>query len=178
MQSINTIAKRKLITIALALLGPIAFSQSQYSANTLRLDSGTVSPPAKIEQLSWLTGTWKGEGFGGFLEESWLPPAGGSMVSVFRMIKNNKPVIFEINQIVEENNSLTLKVKHFNGNLKAWEEKEKYVSFPLVKIGSKNAWFDGLTFILDAQNNLIIYLVTEYKDGRTEEDKLSFKRTN
>jgi hypothetical protein len=46
----------------------------------------------------------------------------------------------------EDQGSLVLKLKHFNADFTAWEAKERFVTFQLVKLREKELFFDGLTF--------------------------------
>ena len=75
----------------------------------------------KLENISWISGNWKGEAFGGITEENWSEPSGGSMMATFKLIKNNKVAFYEIEIIREVQNTLILQLKHFNNDLKGWE---------------------------------------------------------
>ena len=141
------------------------------SANTLKLKESATRPIAKISDMSWYVGRWVGEGFGGELEENFGPAMGNSMIGSFRMIQKGQPIFYEFVAIVEEDNTLAYKVKHFNPDLTGWETKDKYVSFPLVKMGEQIAWFDGMT-IKRVADELTIYLVVN-NDGKISEEKLT-----
>ena len=54
-----------------------------------------------------------------------------------------------------------------------WEEKDKYVSFPLVKLEGQTAWFEGMTLEKNGED-LIIYLSMK-DDGVLKEEKLTLK---
>ena len=64
----------------------------------------------------------------------------------FKLVKDNKVQFYEICTISEENGSLMLRIKHFNPDLKGWEEKDETVDFPLVKVDGQIAYFSGMTF--------------------------------
>ena len=138
--------------------------------NTLTLKEGATSPAAKISDMSWYVGRWVGKGFGGALEENFGPAMGNSMIGSFRLVQENKPVFYEFIAIIEENGTIAYKLKHFNPDLTGWEEKEDYITFPLVKMGQQTVWFDGLT-IKRVGDEVILHLAMK-EDGKMSEEKL------
>ncbi|HMQ48966.1 MAG TPA: DUF6265 family protein [Saprospiraceae bacterium] len=167
---------KKLLSFYLLMSGCSALlsAQQQLTEHTLAYDS-TLKATAKLDDLAWLTGRWSGEGFGGYLEEIWAAPMGGQMVATFRMLSEGKPSFYEICLIAEENNSLVYKVKHFNPDLSAWEEKGHYITFPLVKIEGNAVYFNGLTMVLEG-NTCTHFLAMKQKDGTYREAKLVYQR--
>lgn len=121
-------------------------AQSANTENTLRLDDSEKRPAASIEELDWLAGFWRANDGPGLSEEVWMPPSHGSMAGAFKDARDGSIVFYEFVEIVEEESSLTLKVKHFDSQLVGWEEKEDFVSFPLVQLGENEAFFSGLTY--------------------------------
>lgn len=106
-----------------------------------------VSPPAAIDELAWLVGHWEGTGLGGRSEEIVAPPQDGQMMGMFRQSKADGSLMFyEFYLLVEAENSLELRIKHFNPDFSGWEEKDDYVAFPLVAVEEQAVYFDGLTF--------------------------------
>jgi hypothetical protein len=170
---------KKILFAALFLLAASATqtltAQSRLTENTLKLDSTSNMPSARIEDLAWMTGRWIGEGFGGQLEETWNPPMGGAMVATFRMLSDSQPAFYEICLIAREGNSLMYKVKHFNPDLSAWEDKEEMVRFPLIKMEPGKVWFEGLTLMRKGKT-CTQYLAMKQKDGSYKEVKLTFLR--
>jgi len=126
--------------------------------------------------MAWLAGRWTGEGLGGVSEEIWSPPAGGAMIGVYRLLKEGKPLFYELLLLVEENGSLNLKLKHFNPDLTGWEEKGDFVDFPLVALEGSAAHFDGLTFERQPDGALHIYLLLRGKDGMVREELFRMRR--
>ena len=116
---------------------------------------GFESPPATIEQMSWLVGQWIGTGIQDApAMESWLPPVGETtaetMVGTFVQQKPDGTIMFtEHMYLMEEEGSLVLKLKHFNADLTAWEEKDDMVTFRLVAIEDCAAYFNALTLRCD-----------------------------
>lgn len=151
-------------------------AQSRYLEHTYKLDSPANSPPATLADVDWLVGSWVGEAFGGTVEEAWNPPSAGSMVGMFKAMRDGKVSLYELELIVEEEGSLDLKVKHFGPDFHAWEEKEDYVSFPLVKIEENAIHFSGISFYRIDDDWIEVYLVYKTKDGIREE-KLVYRRS-
>jgi hypothetical protein len=57
--------------------------------------------PASISELAWLSGCWASADQEAGSGEQWMPPAGGTMLGVSRMISDGKTVAFEFTRIVE-----------------------------------------------------------------------------
>lgn len=163
------------IILTFGIIDP-AFSQTQYTLNTLKLDEGSIPQTAKIEDVAWIAGNWQGEAFGGIFQEVWSKPLGGSMMGMFKLVKDGKVSFCEILTISEESKCLILKLKHFNADLTGWEEKDEYLSFPLVKISSGEANFEGLTFRKIVENKIMVFLAVKNKDGTTDEVEFIYNR--
>lgn len=56
---------------------------------------------ASIDNLSWLTGSWRLESGGKVIEEQWTAPAGGMMLGMSRTVVAGKTVSFEYLRIVQ-----------------------------------------------------------------------------
>jgi hypothetical protein len=123
----------------------------------------TLAPT--LENIRWIAGNWKGEAFGGIVEENWSEPSGGSMMATFKLIVNGKVNFYEIETISEVNNSLILRLKHFTNDLKGWETKDETVDFPLIKVTPNKAIFEGMIFESVDANNMIVYVTIGQKDG-------------
>ncbi|MFY0685844.1 MAG: hypothetical protein JXQ90_01695 [Cyclobacteriaceae bacterium] len=100
----------------------------------------------ELSELGFISGHWRGEAFGGEVEEIWGPPMGDSMMGVFKHVKDNATTFYEIMIIQATDEGIYLKLKHFNGDLTGWEEKDETVDFKLLKVSDKRALFDGISF--------------------------------
>jgi hypothetical protein len=127
-------------------------------ANTKALGTA-ASPPATLKDVEWIAGHWRGEAFGGITEEIWSPPLGGSMMCSFKLVTDNKVSFYEMVAMSEEAGSLIIRLKHFHGSMKGWEEKDKTIDFPLVKIEGNRAYFDGMTFERVNPDELHVYVM-------------------
>ena len=151
-------------------------AQKKVSNHILELDSLSISPKATINDVTWISGTWKGEAFGGITEEIWSEPLGDSMMASFKLVAEGKVQFYEIEIIRELKESLILQLKHFHGDLKGWETKDQTVDFPLVKITDLAVYFDGMTFEKVSEKEMNVYVLMHEKDGSTNEMKFNYKR--
>lgn len=166
------------IAICAVLLGASATAQSigeRETANTLRAPAGSVGLPATLDDMKWLVGHWRGTGLGGVSEEMWSEPAGGVMMGMYRLVVNGKPSFYEFLHLAEENGSVVMKLKHFNADLTGWEEKERFVTFRLVKLGPDAVYFDGLT-MRRSVDRLQIFLAIRDKEGKVREEEFRMER--
>ncbi len=64
---------------------------------------------ADIEKLNWLSGCWSYDDREAGSGEIWMPPAGGTLFAISRIVNESQTVAFEYLQIkTTENESLTL----------------------------------------------------------------------
>jgi hypothetical protein len=162
--------------VVLAVAGASARGQERLSEHTLALAADAKPAPATIADVAWLAGRWTGDGLGGRSEETWGAPVGGSMVGMFRLSRDGKPVFYEIMTFVEREGSVLLRLKHFNPDLTGWEEKDQTVDFPLVSKGEGVLHFRGLTFRREDAGRLTIYLSLKQKDGTRREEVFRLTR--
>ena len=153
--------------VSLIIFNSAVFSQDN-SKNTLTLTDGMLLPEATLEEISWISGHWKGEGMGGTFEEIWTEPDAGSMMGSFRHMSDDQVNFYELMTITKENNSLLLRIKHFNPDLAGWEEKEESVEFKLLKLTETHAYFDGLTFEKVSDTSMNVFVITEEGDNQSE----------
>jgi hypothetical protein len=145
--------------------------------NTLTLAPDAPRPAARVADLSWLSGRWVGEGLGGQIDEVWSEPAGGAMVGYFRLVKDGKPVFYEILTLLESEGSVEMRLKHVNPDMTGWEEKDRFVTFRLVKHDATGAYFSGLTFRRTGADTMDGYLALRNRtDGTVREEKFVYRR--
>jgi hypothetical protein len=155
----------------------LAAAQTQLTDNTVRLDDGQGAGAARLSDIQWLTGYWIGEGLGGIVDEMWSPARRGSMVGTFRMWKDGELAFSEYFHLAEDSGSVRLRLKHFDSDFHGWEEKDKFVEFPLVKVDGKTAWFDGLTYRLNADGTLSVFVAMKRQDGSFREVSFLLKKS-
>ena len=139
-------------------------------------DENFISPKASLDDVSWIEGYWRGQAFGGEIEEVWTPPLGGSMSCVFKLVVNDVVNFYEIVTIMEIEETLVLKLKHFNTDLSGWEEKDVTVDFPLVKVEEDRVYFSGFTFERIDKNHMNTYVIIGDGKGNSDEVKFAYTR--
>jgi len=143
--------------------------------NLLFLEDKQQSPPADLGVVKWLSGHWRGEAFGGIIEEIWSPAVGGSMMGAFKLVVDNRVQFYEIETISEESGTLVFRLKHFHRDLKGWEEKDKSIDFFLVKVSDNKVYFNGMTIERNSNKEINIYVAIE-NNGSTTEEKFTYKK--
>ncbi len=166
---------RLIAVLALLLAGHTTMAQSQRTEHTFKLDDPESRPAATLDDVSWLVGNWSGEAFGSTFEEGWNPPSAGSMIGFFKLMDGDDVVFYELLLLVEEEGSLSLKVKHFNADFTAWEEKADYVTFRYIKSDDVAIHFSGISFYRIDENTMDGYIV--FRNGEeVREEKLVYRR--
>lgn len=146
------------------------------AVNTVVWKGGMTSPAANLKVIDWLTGHWRGEAMGGITEEIWSPSLAGSKMFSFRMASGDEVVFYEFGAMSEENGTLILRLKHFNPDLKGWEEKDEREEFRLIKVTPDKVFFDGFTFEKISPDEINMYVLMEHKDKPSEELKFNYKK--
>ena len=151
-------------------------AQSARTEHTFKLDDIDAKVPATLEDVSWMVGSWDGIGFGGTFEEVWNPPSLGTMVGMFKVLGDEEVAFYELMLLAEEEGSLVLKVKHFNADFTAWEEKEDYLTFRLVSVAPDAVHFSGLSFYQVSADEIHGYIAMR-NDEKVWEEKMVYTRS-
>lgn len=153
----------------------VAAAQSVFTEHTFRLDDPDARPPATLDDIAWMAGAWHGEALGGVFEEAWNPPSAGSMVGMFKLLQDGKVSFYELMLFVEEEGSLSFKVRHFNPDFTAWEDKDEDVTLRFVKSEDNAVHFHGISFYRISDDEMHAWLV--FGSGDTlREEKLVYRR--
>ena len=152
-----------------------ANGQTQRTEHTFKLDDPNDRPPATLEDVSWLIGSWSGEAFGNTFEAVWNPPSGGSMIGLFKTLNDGEVGFYEILLLVEEEGSLSLKVKHFSPDFVAWEEKADFINFRFIGTDKDAIHFSGLSFYRMSDDEFHGYIAMN-NNGNIREEKLTYRR--
>ena len=144
--------------------------------NTVSFEEGMTSPNASLMNVQWLSGHWKGDAFGGIAEEIWSPPAGGVMMFSFRLVSEGKVDFYEFGHILETEGTLILQLKHFDGTLLGWEEKDETIDFELVKFDKDTLYFDDFTIQRISDQEINMYVLIEEDDGTQNEVTFNYHR--
>jgi uncharacterized protein DUF6265 len=141
----------------------------------LALVFATPATAQSIGDAAWLAGRWVGEGLGGKVEETWAPAAGGQMVGHFQLVKEGKPVFYELMLLDARPDGLRLRVKHFNPDFSAWEDKAVWHSFEPVAVEPDRLRFKGLV-LARAGDRLTVTVALKGRDGKVVDHVLKLRR--
>tara|TARA_R110002051_G_scaffold70772_1_gene127514 strand:+ start:72908 stop:73399 length:492 start_codon:yes stop_codon:yes gene_type:complete len=144
--------------------------------NTVSFEEGMTSPDASLATIDWLTGHWKGKAFGGIAEEIWSPPVDGSMMFSFRLIDKGTVSFYEFGHILETEGTLILQLKHFNGDLSGWEEKDETIDFKLVKQEENRLYFNDFTIERISDKEINMYVEIGEDEGTSNEVIFNYHR--
>jgi hypothetical protein len=156
----------------------LAVSSPVFSQNVLHLLEDQKMPKASIEQVSWISGEWAAEIWGGKAREIWMVPDAGYMTGAFQFIQNDSVQFLELISISEEKGSIVMRVRHFGADMVAWEDKAASQIFELVYLEPNRAYFNGITYILRSPEHMDVYVEIHQQDGTISEEKFAFKRIN
>ena len=96
------------------------------------------------------------------------------MMASFKLVVDDQVKFYELETIMQHNESLILKLKHFTSSLHGWEEKEETVDFKLVKVTDNRVYFDGMTFEKVNDEEMSVYVVIG-DEGKKQEVKFNYK---
>lgn len=156
------------ISIASLLVSTTALAQAPKTENTLSLSDSTAGLGVSLDALSFLTGTWHGEGLGGEVDEIWTEASGGQMHGLFRLIRGGEISLSEHMVLDLLDGRPTLRVKHFSADFEGWEAPSESVNFPLIRAEEGAAYFDGLTMRTAGPDRLVYHLAMGTADGFRE----------
>jgi hypothetical protein len=148
------------------------FYQAQAQIRELAADQ--EAGKGNLSQMEWLTGYWTGEGFGGECEEVWMPLVDSHIIGTFRFWSEGKLIFSEFMNLVQEGDTFSLKLKHFNPDLTGWEANEEWTTFRLIEVGENAVWFDGLTMIRIGDEIKLHLAITE--NGKQIIEELSYRK--
>ena len=145
---------------------------------TLMVPAAALSGSSEVslKDAAWLAGAWQGEGLGGYVEEVWTPARGGAMMGSFRLIRDDQVVFYEIFTLVEHEGGLQLRLKHFEPDLVAWEEREKVVTFSFESVEPGVLRFKSLVFQRVDDDALRIDLRLRQNDGTVKTELFHMRR--
>lgn len=164
------------LLLCLSSLSSSASAAETMTPNTLRLAQGETSPAATIDDMAWYAGIWRGAGLSGDSEEIWSAPNNGTMMGMYRLLQADRPIFYEFLTLIEESNSLTLRLKHFHPDLRGWEERDQSVQMRLVAKRDGRLYFDGITFEPSVDGTVTIYLAIQPKNGPIREEVFRYQR--
>ena len=106
---------------------------------------------ARVDDVAWLVGHWAGTtARGQHVEEMWMPARDGHIAGVFRWERGNGRWLFELLTVDERPAGpatddpipLTMRIKHFDRQLRGQEEKTESTTLQLVEHTASRATFE------------------------------------
>ena len=101
----------------------------------------TPAADVKVVDLEWLAGHWSGQALGGFSEETWSEPRGGTMIGMFRLNKDGRTFVIEFVTIEDTAAGVIYRFKHFHADFRTWEEEP--LTYHLVESDEGFARFES-----------------------------------
>lgn len=153
------------ITLLILLTALAALPLSAQEESIIRSEANAEAVAAvDIDDLAWIAGQWKAENSGGIAEAQWSTPADGAIMGAFRMIMNGKVAFYQFLVLGKQDGEFMVRIKHFNPDLKGWEERDKSTDFKLVDAGENIWYFKGFTFEKHSQDSFTIYVKFKAKE--------------
>ena len=165
----------------------ISFFILLFSLFTLNESRAQASKPGTLNDINFLDGRWKGNFNGGTIEASWTAPEGNNIVGFIRMIKDDKPTLYELFAFEQTEKGPVAHVKHFKPGMISLEEKEVSDTYNFIEARKNQALFEKddasvrIIYELRTQTQLVIQrgkmeVVTGSVPKWTFEDLFIFKR--
>lgn len=148
------------------------------AAETRSAAPGSKAPAASITDLHWLVGRWAGTGMeGAAAGESWSVADEDRLVGHFHQLGTDGKLRFvELMLLHPRDDSLELRLKHFNPDLTGWEKQDGFVVFPLVAVEPGVWYFHGLTIRKVDERHMTITVRLRDGEGRVSEIPFRFAR--
>ena len=169
-----------------AAAGLFGYARSRSSADGALSEPAAASTPStKLALLAFISGRWQTESGGDQLEEYWSPPAGDSMMGVFRWMKGGKVWMNELITIVDEGDQVVFRLKHFDAKMVGWEEKAECLTLKLVRTSASEIVFEEsrpeqplrITYRKTGEDSLQVSLERS-RDGKPKTDEFTFRRVH
>ena len=101
-----------------------------------------AQPAASIDQLAWMTGTWRVALGPSTLEETWVTPSGRSIAAMVRLYGESTSM-FEVITIEDKNGTLAMTVQQWDSGFKPRTPEAQQLI--LSEIGEQRVVFEAVT---------------------------------
>lgn len=89
---------------------------------------------ASIDAFDWLRGRWTGQAGTDWFEETWSAAQDGTMLGMFRLLRDGAPRFYELLALAAEGERLVFRFRHFDPLMVGWEERTQPLVFDLVAL--------------------------------------------
>ncbi|MCF0072431.1 DUF6265 family protein [Dyadobacter sp. CY261] len=152
----------------------IQFIKKAVSAFALILTATLSQAQGTLNDIAFLDGRWLGTYNGGPIEASWTAPKGNNIVGFIRMIKDDKPALYELFAFEQTEKGPVAMVKHFKPGMISLEEKDVADRYNFIEAKTNQALFekDDASVRIIYERRSATQLVIQR--GKKENDKWSF----
>jgi hypothetical protein len=141
-----------------------------------------ATPVHDVKELSFLTGHWGGTVQGFEADEIWSAAANGSLMGVYREMKDGKTTFFEFLTIEQEAGGPVLRLRHFKPRMQALDTEA--TTFSLTGFSAGKAVFEGgtkdhpvrMTFEQKGRDGLAILLEHRRDNGEWTHELFAYTR--
>jgi len=132
-----------------------------------------------LSELSFLSGHWTGEAFGGTVEEVWSEPSANAMMGMFRLQFDEIDKLYEFLLIEKTDEDIQMRFKHIRSGYKEMEDEP--IILALKNVSGSFAEFAADDNSLIIKYNLvsadsILVELTSTKQGYAEVTPITMKR--
>jgi len=99
--------------------------------------------PSALRDVAFMVGRWVGGEGGDLSEEVWTEPSGDTMLGMWRYVAGGSARVLEILVLRQEGDDVVLRLRHFDAQLVAREDKETPLVLRLVRRQPNEARFEG-----------------------------------
>ena len=138
-----------------------------------------------VDQLGWIAGAWTGTLGDRTIEQHWSAPKAGSLVAMYRSIRDCRPTLYELLAIEQDGAAVVLRIKHFapGPGLVSQEAKDQSIDHRLVRLEDRLAVFEGtapgtpvrITFTSPDPSTLTI-VVHRTREGKPVTTEFKYRR--
>ncbi|OLF81234.1 hypothetical protein AWH62_00740 [Maricaulis sp. W15] len=130
-----------------------------------------------LEQLAWMEGCWRADGFAGEMSECWMRTQSGELVGAFQYSAQGTLQFTEMLMIgTNAEGEFGYHVKHFNRDFTGWESQNEQVTFDYRQISETRIEFRGLVLEFDGPHAFTARLDMRQRDGSLTTEVFEFSR--
>jgi hypothetical protein len=163
----------------------VAIGAAVHAQQPAPAGAGSTPVKATVDQLAWVAGAWTGTLGDRTIEQHWSAPLAGSIIAMYRSIRDNRPTLYELLAIEQDGDGVVLRIKHFapGRGLVGQEAKDESVNHALVQIEGRTAVFEGaaagspvrITFTSPDADSLTI-VVARQREGKPVSTEFKYRR--
>jgi hypothetical protein len=179
------IGLRRLVEVFLPLALSVLLSQPLRADETAPTKTKHIDHPT-VQSLSFMCGCWlaKAPSGDGAIEENWTKAIGNSMVGTCRFIERQQVRMFELLTIEDSVSSPVMRIRHFDAQLNAREEKSSPIQCNLESCTDQEAIFSctsdpgGLKHLIYSRPaaDTLNAIVEKERDGKISRNVFEYKR--